>query len=119
MLDTEQKVDQFLALLKTEIMAAKMVEGERGPYITAKHKQSEVHCDMVNNSLAIHGTVFKEITVHIAKEPIQAATISTDRESYSIVTGRISDMDAIAFYDLGTGSMEQSVRPLPEWAEML
>ena len=119
MLDTEQKVDQFLALLKTEIMAAKMVEGERGPYITAKHIQSEVHFDMANNSLAINGTVFKEITVHIAKEPIQAAIISTDKESYSIVTGRINDMDAVAFHDLGTGTMEQSVRPIPGWAEML
>jgi hypothetical protein len=119
MLDTEAKVDQFLALLKTEIMSAKMVEGERGPYVTAINKQSEVHCDMVNNSLSVNGVVFKEITVHIAKEPLSACRISADKERYTIVTGKITDMDTVAFYDLGTGTMEQSVKPIPGWAETL
>ena len=123
MLDTEQKVDQFLALLKTEIMAARMEEGVIGPYVTAKSDQDAAYCQLRNETPALinNSTIWKRITVNIAVKPLTIITYTPDlRErglgtdigiGSTVTTGKI-DADTSALYDLGTGTMEQLARPL-------
>jgi hypothetical protein len=69
MLDTEAKVDQFLVDLKTEIMAARMIEGESGPWVTVKVKDEGAgYINQDGRSGFYNGTKKKIISVNIFEE---------------------------------------------------
>ena len=69
MLDTEQKVDQFLVALKAEIMRANMSEGEYGPWVTIEVKEEGSEYSNSNDKAYFsRGTNKKIISVNIFEE---------------------------------------------------